>query len=56
VSYALVPILGYVWLGESVPPLRSVGIALIVFGVVLVSRTPPRTTEPLVNFAGTKRP
>jgi drug/metabolite transporter (DMT)-like permease len=56
VSYALVPILGYVWLGEAVPPLRSVGIALIVFGVVLVSRTPPRTTEPLPNLAGTKRP
>jgi len=56
VSYALVPILGYVWLGEAVPPLRSVGIALIVFGVVLVSRTPPRTTEPLPNLAGTRRP
>jgi drug/metabolite transporter (DMT)-like permease len=55
VSYALVPIFGYLWLGESVPPLRSVGIALIVFGVVLVSRTPPRTTAPLANFAGTRR-
>jgi drug/metabolite transporter (DMT)-like permease len=48
--------LGHVWLGEAVPPLRSVGIALIVFGVVLVSRTPPRTTEPLPNLAGTRRP
>ena len=56
VSYALVPILGHVWLGEAVPPLRSVGIALIVFGVVLVSRTPPRTTEPLPNLSGTRRP
>jgi drug/metabolite transporter (DMT)-like permease len=54
VSYALVPIFGYLWLGEAVPRLRSVGIALIVFGVVLVSRTPPRTTEPVANLAGTR--
>jgi|SRR5665213_3680255 len=49
VSYALVPLLGYLWLGEAVPPTRRAGIALIVLGVLLVSRTPPRTTEPLLH-------
>ena len=56
VSYALVPIFGYLWLGEAVPPQRSVGIALIVFGVVLVSRTPPRTTDPLAKIAEASAP
>jgi drug/metabolite transporter (DMT)-like permease len=46
VTYALVPVLGYIWLGEYVPVPRRIGILLIVFGVFLVSRTPPRTTEP----------
>jgi multidrug transporter EmrE-like cation transporter len=46
VTYALVPVLGYIWLGEQVPVTRRIGILLIVFGVFLVSRTPPRTTEP----------
>ena len=46
VTYALVPVLGYIWLGEYVPVARRIGIVLIVFGVFLVSRTPPRTTEP----------
>jgi len=46
VTYALVPVLGYIWLGEQVPVTRRIGIFLIVFGVFLVSRTPPRTTEP----------
>src|SRR5580700_5306009 len=44
VTYALVPLLGYLWLGEYVPIARRLGIVLIVFGVFLVSRTPPRTT------------
>ena len=44
ITYALVPLLGYVWLGEPVPMARRIGIVLIVFGVFLVSRTPPRTT------------
>src|SRR6202521_1615761 len=44
IAYALVPLLGYIWLGEYVPMARRVGIVLIVFGVFLVSRTPPRTT------------
>jgi multidrug transporter EmrE-like cation transporter len=44
ITYALVPLLGYIWLGEYVPMARRIGIVLIVFGVFLVSRTPPRTT------------
>jgi drug/metabolite transporter (DMT)-like permease len=46
ITYALVPLLGYLWLGEYVPIARRFGIVLIVFGVFLVSRTPPRTTVP----------
>ena len=46
-TYALVPLLGHFWLGEHVPIARSFGIVLIVFGVFLVSRTPPRTTAPI---------
>jgi drug/metabolite transporter (DMT)-like permease len=44
-TYALVPLLGFLFLGEHVPALRWVGIVLIFFGVVLVNRTPPRTTD-----------
>ena len=47
ITYALVPVLGYIWLGEYVPPARRIGIVLIVFGVFLVSRTSPRTTQPI---------
>lgn len=47
ITYALVPLLGYLWLGEYVPIARRLGIVLIVFGVFLVSRTPPRTTPPI---------
>jgi multidrug transporter EmrE-like cation transporter len=47
ITYALVPLLGYIWLGEHVPVARRFGIVLIVFGVFLVSRTPPRTTQPV---------
>ena len=45
ITYALVPLLGYLWLGEHVPMGRRFGIVLIVLGVFLVSRTPPRTTQ-----------
>jgi uncharacterized membrane protein len=44
-TYALVPLLGFLFLGEHVPALRWVGIVLIFFGVILVNRTPPRTFE-----------
>lgn len=46
ITYALVPVLGYIFLGEHVPVPRRIGILSIVFGVFLVSRTPPRTTDP----------
>jgi len=43
--YAVVPLLGHFVLGESVTPLRWVGVALISLGVVFVGRTPPNTTK-----------
>ena len=46
-SYAVVAILGYLLLGEVVPPMRAAGIAIICVGVFVVGRTPPRTTEPV---------
>ncbi len=44
VAYALVPLLAYLFLHEQVSTARWFGIALIVFGVVLINRTPHRTT------------
>lgn len=44
-SYAVVALLSYFLLGEIVPPLRWAGIAVICVGVLVVGRTPPRTTE-----------
>jgi drug/metabolite transporter (DMT)-like permease len=46
IAYALVPLLGYVWLGEPVHAARWVGIGFTVFGVYLISRTPPSTSRP----------
>jgi drug/metabolite transporter (DMT)-like permease len=46
IAYALVPVLGYLFLGERVPASRWLGIVLIFIGVLLINRTPPRTTEP----------
>jgi len=43
-AYAVVAILGVVVLGESVSPLRWLGIAVICLGVVVVGRTHPNTT------------
>jgi drug/metabolite transporter (DMT)-like permease len=48
-TYALVPLLGFLFLREHVPALRWVGIVLIFFGVVLVNRTPPRTVEAAIS-------
>jgi uncharacterized membrane protein len=47
IAYALVPLLGYLFLGEHVSASRAVGIVLIFLGVLLINRTPHRTTEPL---------
>jgi drug/metabolite transporter (DMT)-like permease len=52
VAYALVPLLGHLWLGEAVPETRWMGILLIVFGVCLISRTPPSTTRPAWDTSG----
>lgn len=43
-GYVVVPLLGYLLLGETVTPLRWLGAAVISVGVALVGRTPPRTT------------
>jgi drug/metabolite transporter (DMT)-like permease len=55
IAYALVPLLGYIWLGEDVHAGRWAGIGLIVFGVYLISRTPP-TTSPAVCEARNTAP
>jgi drug/metabolite transporter (DMT)-like permease len=44
-SYAVVAMLGYFLLGETVPPLRWMGIFVICVGVFVVGHTHPRTTE-----------
>ena len=46
IAYALVPLLGYLFLHEQVSAARWIGIVLIVLGVVLINRTPHRTTLP----------
>src|SRR3981081_484866 len=43
-SYAVVAMLGYFLLGETVPPLRWIGIFVICVGVFIVGHTPLRTT------------
>lgn len=44
-AYGVVALLSVMLLGESVTPLRWVGIAIICLGVLIVGRTHPRTTE-----------
>ncbi len=44
-SYAVVAVLSYFLLGETVPPLRWLGIFIICAGVFIVGHTHPRTTE-----------
>lgn len=43
-SYAMVALLSYLLLGESVSPLRWFGVAVICLGVLIVGHTHPRTT------------
>jgi drug/metabolite transporter (DMT)-like permease len=45
VTYALVPPIGYLFLHENVSAARWIGIVLIFLGVLLINRTPSRTTE-----------
>jgi len=51
IAYALVPLLAYLFLHEQVSTARWMGIVLIVLGVVLINRTPHRTT-PQGNVPG----
>jgi len=44
-SYGIVALLGYAVLGEDVSRMRWLGVAVICLGVLLVGRTPHRTTE-----------
>jgi drug/metabolite transporter (DMT)-like permease len=46
-AYAVTGVLSYFLLGETISPLRWLGIAVICLGVFVVGRTPPRTTERL---------
>ncbi len=43
-SYLSISILSYLLLGETISPLRWLGVAVICLGVFLVGRTSPRTT------------
>jgi uncharacterized membrane protein len=51
-SYAVVSLLGYFWLGEAVPPMRWVGIGIICFGVLIIVGTPHRTERESDGEAG----
>jgi drug/metabolite transporter (DMT)-like permease len=44
-TYILIPLLGHFLLGETVTPLRWLGVAVICLGVLLVGRTPANTTR-----------
>ena len=44
IAYALVPLLAFLFLHEQVSTARWIGIVLIILGVVLINRTPHRTT------------
>ena len=45
IAYGTAALLGRVVLGELVSPLQWIGILIICMGVIVVGRTPPRTTE-----------
>lgn len=53
-SYAVVSILGYYWLGEVVTPMRWLGIGIICAGVLIIVGTPHRTTHG-ANYGTTHR-
>jgi drug/metabolite transporter (DMT)-like permease len=44
-AYGVVAVMGYTILGETITPIRWIGIAIISLGVFIVGRTNPRTTE-----------
>jgi len=43
IGYAVVAVLSYFLLGETISPVRWAGVLFICAGVALVSATPPRT-------------
>jgi drug/metabolite transporter (DMT)-like permease len=43
-AYGVVALMGYFILGESIAPIRWLGIAISCLGVFIVGRTNPRTT------------
>lgn len=45
VAYLMSALLAHFWLHETVTPVRWMGVLLICLGVLVVGRTPPRTTE-----------
>jgi len=49
VSYVLIAIMGQLVLHERVDTFRWIGIAMITLGVMLVGRTPARTTPVVRN-------
>ena len=46
VAYVVVALLAHFILREAVTPMRWMGVLCICVGVLVVGRTPPRTTEP----------
>jgi len=46
-TYILVPLGSWVFLGEQVPPIRWLGIALVTLGVLLIARPLSRMEERL---------
>lgn len=38
-NYVLVPLTAWLFLSESIPPLRWAGMAVIIVGVIIISRT-----------------
>ena len=45
IAYGTVAVLGHFLLGETVTPIRWVGVLIICLGVFVVGHTAPRTTE-----------
>jgi len=39
IMYVLIPLASRIFLGEAIPPLRWLGIFVVVLGVIIVSRT-----------------
>ncbi len=48
INYAIVAVMGHFLLGETVSPVRWIGIAFICLGVALVGITPTNTTSQAV--------